>query len=326
MNYKEIKIDIKHPHDTFFKKVFGDIRNTRDFLKSYLPNDLASNINFEKMRITDTEKLNLKYEKFFLDLSVDCKINGVQSEIYIVFEHKSYKDKLTLIQILNYCLLIWGDEIKNGKKYLTPIIPFIFYHDKLKSGFHKNFKDYFKVDEVLEKYLLDFKMLIFDTTEVSDEEIKNKIDNMFLTASLLLMKNIFKKPEELKAVFKAIIELKDDRKLMLFEYITTKKDLTKEKFSEIMIELKGDDMQSLAEIWMNEGKIKGEIKGEIRGRLKEIRESIKMILNLKFNRIGDSIFLSIQKIKEVEKLKEIQRAIFQLNDINQIKDIIKKRQ
>ena len=86
-------------------------------------------------------------------------------------------------------------------------------------------------------------------------------------------------------------------------------------------------MPSLAEIWINEGEkkgeIRGEIRGEIKGRLKEIHESIKMILNLKFNKIGDSLFLSIQKIKDIEKLKEIQKAIFKLNDINQVKNFIK---
>ena len=123
-----------------------------------------------------------------MDLSVDCEIDGIQSKIYIVFEHKSYKDRLTLIQILNYCLLIWSDEINEKKEHLTPIIPFIFYQGELKSDFHENFSDYFKVDEWLKKYLLDFKMIIFDTTNVTDEEIEKNIKNMFLTASLILLK------------------------------------------------------------------------------------------------------------------------------------------
>ena len=208
MEWENIKIDIKHPHDTFFKKIFGDVRNTRDFLKSYLPRDLASKIDFEKIQITDTEKMDAKYKDFFLDLSVNCEIEGIQSKIYIVFEHKSYKDKLTLIQILNYCLLIWSDEINEKKEYLTPVIPFIFYQGELKSDFHKNFSDYFKVDEWLKKYLLNFKMLIFDTTLVTEDEIKKSINNLFLTSAILLMKNIFKNPDDLKPVFKHIYRVR----------------------------------------------------------------------------------------------------------------------
>jgi len=58
---------------------------------------------------------------------------------------------------------------------------------------------------------------------------------------------------------------------MLFEYIAIKKDLTEEKFNEIIIDLKGDkEMPSLAEIWMERGEKRGEKIGEIRGRLNEI--------------------------------------------------------
>jgi len=57
-----------------------------------------------------TEKENKKHKKYFLDLSVECNIGKTDSKVYIVFEHKSYYDKLTLIQILNYCLSIWESK------------------------------------------------------------------------------------------------------------------------------------------------------------------------------------------------------------------------
>jgi len=52
-------------------------------------------------------------KKYYLDLSVDCKIKKTNTKIYIIFEHKSYHDRLTLIQTLNYCLTIWENEIEN---------------------------------------------------------------------------------------------------------------------------------------------------------------------------------------------------------------------
>ena len=58
----KIQLDIEKPHDSFFKKVFRDIDNTRDFLKSYLPKDLASKIDFESMYISATEKDDNKYK------------------------------------------------------------------------------------------------------------------------------------------------------------------------------------------------------------------------------------------------------------------------
>ena len=153
------EISLKHPHDSFFKKLFDNEENIRDFLKVYLPDDLKREIDFKSIKISNTEKENKKHKKYYLDLSVDCKLKDTDTKIYIVFEHKSYQDKLTLIQILSYCLTIWENEIENSQKYLTPIIPFIFYHGKTKANLKNNFKDYFKKDKVLEGYLMDFKFI-----------------------------------------------------------------------------------------------------------------------------------------------------------------------
>jgi len=248
------EISLKHPHDSFFKKLFDNEENIRDFLKAYLPKDLSKNIDLDSIKISDTEKENKKHKKYYLDLSVDCKLKDTDTKIYIIFEHKSYQDKLTLIQTLNYCLTIWENEIENNQKYLTPIIPFIFYHGKTKSKLKENFKEYFKKDSILQNYLMDYKFIIFDTTKIENNDIINSINNLYLSASLLLMKNIFKDIKELKPILKEIVTLDDDRVIRLFEYIVVMKDIDREKFQEILTEIKGEDkMPSLAQRWLEEG-------------------------------------------------------------------------
>ena len=307
-----MQIDIKQPHDSIFKNVFDDIKNTKDFLRAYLPNDLVKQIDFETMKEAPTEKRDLQAKKNHFDLSVDCNIGEKKSRIYILFEHKSYQDKQTLMQILRYCLVLWENEIRNNKDSLTPIVPFIFYHGELKSGLHENIRDYFEVEDEFKKYLLDFPITIFDTTKIEDSEIKQKINhNLFLMTSVLLMKNIF--GDNLKPIVKAIIELDDERKVMLFEYIAINKDMTEEKFNEMIIELKGDTkMANLAEIWMARGEIKG------------LQENIKTGLEMKFNQISDKLFSTIQNIKETDKLKEILKALFVINDADEFKQFIQK--
>jgi len=252
------EINLKHPHDSFFKKLFDNETNIKDFLKVYLPQDLSSQIDFNSIKISDSEKENKKHKKYYLDLSVDCKIKDTNSKIYILFEHKSYQDKLTLLQILNYSLTIWENEIENRQKTLTPIIPFIFYHGKTKSNLKNNFNEYFKNSQNIKDYLLNFKFIIFDTTQIEDYDIIKQIDNLYLMSSLLLMKNIFKDIESLKPTLKEIIKLDDDRVIRLFEYIVVNKDIQKEKFEEILIDIKGGDkMSSLAQRWLDEGILQG---------------------------------------------------------------------
>ena len=155
-------------------------------------------------------------------------------------------------------MLIWEDELKANKKQLTPIIPFIFYHGKKASKLHSNFSDYFSVSKELKKYLLDFNMTIFDTSKNSNEDIKNNINNMFLLSSLLMMKNIFNSVEDIKPILRDIVELDDNRKIMLFEYFVTKEEMSQEKFNDIIVEIEGEEMPSLARVWRDEGESKEE--------------------------------------------------------------------
>ena len=41
-----MQIDIKQPHDSIFKNVFDDTKNTKDFLKAYLPTELVEQIEY----------------------------------------------------------------------------------------------------------------------------------------------------------------------------------------------------------------------------------------------------------------------------------------
>jgi hypothetical protein len=108
-------------------------------------------------------------------------------------------------------------------------------------------------------------MILFDTAKITDDEIKKDVYNMFLASALLLMKNIHKKPDDMKYLFRYIINLDDEREFILWRYIVTKKNMTEEKFDEIMVEIKGKKMKSLAEIWQERDEKKGKEKGRLEG-------------------------------------------------------------
>jgi len=166
------------------------------------------------------------------------------------------------MQTLNYCTTIWENEIENNQEYLTPIVPFIFYYGKTKSKLKHNFSEYFESNSSLDGYLMDFKFVIFDTTELENNDIIKSINNLYLSASLLLMKNIFKDIKELKPILKEIVTLDDDRVIRLFEYIVVNKDIEKEKLKELIIDMKGENtMPTLAQRWLDEGKAEGRVEG-----------------------------------------------------------------
>jgi len=66
--------------------------------------------------------------------------------------------------------------------------------------------------------------------------------------------------------------------------VECKKEMTKKKFDDIILEIKGDEMPSLARVWRDEGMNEG------------MYSSIKMGLEVKFNTFSEKLLSSIKKI------------------------------
>ncbi|PXF57353.1 MAG: hypothetical protein C4B58_10180 [Deltaproteobacteria bacterium] len=306
---KLIAMNIKRPHDSFFKQLMSDPKTVRDFLRSFLPKTLSEKIDYESIKVIDTEKTNRKYRKFYLDLLVDCRVLEKESEIYIVFEHKSYPDRLTLIQILNYCSVVWEGCIRN-KKPLIPIIPVVFYHGRKRFDLPTNFSGYFDVDEAIRDYLVDFSIVLFDTNRHTDEDILRASGNLYLAASILAMKHIFRDIKSLRPVFKQIVQLDRDRFLMVLEYVIMTKDIKEEELEELIKEAGGDTMPSLAQRWLEQG-----IQ---QGMLQDAREMVLDALEAKFGESSVHFKVKIDQVTDRNKLKELLKIILKIQDIKEL--------
>ena len=144
------KQEIKNAHDSFFKKLFSDKNTIKSFLTIALPEDLLSNIELEKIDIDPTGYVSEAMEGSFSDIVVKTRIkgekkekqkengkkskkrgkdNGIPADIYIIFEHKSYRDRNIYFQLLKYMYMMWEQDYREGKE-LRVIIPLVFYHGR----------------------------------------------------------------------------------------------------------------------------------------------------------------------------------------------------
>ena len=101
----------KDPHDRLFKRVMSDEANVRQFIKEFLPKDISSQIDLKEMKLIPTEKIK-GYNKYYMDIAVECKISNTKGQLYFVFEHKSYPDPGVLLQILSYMTILWDEQKK----------------------------------------------------------------------------------------------------------------------------------------------------------------------------------------------------------------------
>jgi len=83
-------------HDSFFKKVFNDEQNIRDFFKLSLPAEIYSEINLDDLDIDNTNYIDGSLKEHLSDIVIKTKLKSddkeqeeIDSDIYVLFEHKS---------------------------------------------------------------------------------------------------------------------------------------------------------------------------------------------------------------------------------------------
>lgn len=305
MKYNTIAMsEIKNIHDKLFKNVFENVDNTRAFLRKVLPETLIKVIDFSKIAIDPTNYVSQKFKEGFSDIIVKTLMinqegKELETDIYILIEHKSYKDEEIFIQLLLYMYLMWQNDLAEGNP-LRVIIPLVFYHGKDEWDIPKSFIDQFAVRDEIKEFLLDFSYVLFDTKNWNFREEKNGglRDNVFLLTAVTLMKSAFNEDfESIREIFKFWHDsgFIRDRENMLFflAYLSETKDIDPGKLKEILEESKingGELMPTLAqrlrdegkEKWMNVGKEKWMNEGKEIGINEGKLETARRMLNEDF--------------------------------------------
>ncbi|MDQ1351290.1 MAG: hypothetical protein QG657_1592 [Acidobacteriota bacterium] len=280
--------EIKNIHDKLFKNVFENVDNTRAFLRKVLPETLIKVIDFSKIAIDPTNYVSQKFKEGFSDIIVKTVMineegKELETDIYILIEHKSYKDVEIFIQLLLYMYLMWQKDLAEGKP-LRVIIPLVFYHGKDEWDIPKSFVDQFAVSDEIKKFLLDFSYVLFDTKNWNFREEKNGglRDNVFLLTAVTLMKSAFNEDfESIREIFKFWHDsgFIRERENMLFflAYLSETKDIDPGKLKNILEESKidgGDLMQTLAQRLRDEGRYEGRYEGIYEGKLETARRML----------------------------------------------------
>jgi predicted transposase/invertase (TIGR01784 family) len=106
------------PHDDFFKKTFGRLDITKNFLQSYLPQNLREFVDFNELDFRPISYAG--NSNYYSDLLFKSKIENKKYGVYFLFEYKSYNDRWSVMQIFNYLARIWMREkrARGVKAYL----------------------------------------------------------------------------------------------------------------------------------------------------------------------------------------------------------------
>ena len=121
--------------------------------------------------------INKELQEMFFDLLFKIGVNNEEGCVYFLFEHKSYKDKLVVFQLLRYMIEIWESKIKKEDNNQLPIIiPLLIYHNKgewdIKTSLGEMIQGYNVLPVEVKKYIPNYEYLAYDLTKYKDEDVR----------------------------------------------------------------------------------------------------------------------------------------------------------
>ncbi len=313
--------NITNPHDKLFRETWSDKKVATDFLRHYLPRDVLSLIDLNSLEICKDSFVEDDLKEYHSDLLYKVLLDGHEGYVYLLFEHKSYPDRLIHLQLSEYMLKIWRLNLKQTKSHILPIIiPMVLYHGQKKWNYGTKFSMLFpKCSERLSAYLPDFEFILQDLTQYSDDEIRG----MALSRIVMLLFKHISDPDiaqKLPVIFSFMREITESEGGLRFlekilRYLSNAADgITPNELKSIVEESlsqkKGELFMTIADILRKEGYEKGIQQGFL--------EAIELGLSLKFGDESLKIMSLVQKIREIEKLKSLKNAIRTARDISDI--------
>jgi len=299
-------------HNNFFIKTFKNLNNTRDFIKGALPAEITKKLDLSTIEIEPGTHVDDSLKSHLSDLIIKVKTKDDDNvDLYFLFEHKSYKDRGILWQLLKYQYLML-EEDHNAKKDFRIIIPVVFYHGKGKWNLERKFSDFIKVSKEFRKYVLSYEYLLFNTSDF-DLSQNNKFNkNIYLMSAASLMKEMHSMDsEKMATLFKYMsgsgLINEHDILVVLFDYLVKSNDVEEKEVVTIIRNELGseaeDVMPSLAQRWLEEGIAKGVAKGKEEGALSKAIETCKKLLVSGIDPaiVSDATGISIKEVLKIQK-------------------------
>jgi predicted transposase/invertase (TIGR01784 family) len=290
---------------------------------------VSAQLDLSALRLVKDSFVDDTLQEHFSDLlcEVDLQDRG-KAFVYVLFEHKSYVDAMTPLQVLRYMVRVWDYGMRQRGR-LLPVIPVVVYHGIGRWTAATHFHGLLDLPEPLRPYVPEFHYHLSDLSTYSDEELKRTAE---VGVGLLLLKHIFRPDlrEQLPEVLSLWYRVREQENALgyleaILRYVVSAgpgidvADVRK-ALEEAVPE--GDVlMGTIAEEWIKQGKEQGLQQGLQQGLRQGLQEGlqeglrqglldgIELALDLRFGLTGLRLLPEIIKIEEVGVLKAIHEGI-----------------
>lgn len=301
-----------NPHDAFFKQYLSVPHAAADFLRNHLPASVLAQLDLTQLQLEKDTFVDEQLRSHFSDLVYRTSTSGqTPVAIALLFEHKSYPDAWVDFQILRYAVNLWqqeyvqiqaeyaaskatGDELPPKPRALTPILPLLVYHGKSEWKVSLRFARHLTgledpdspLAQALAPYVPDFQPHFVNLTSMSDAEIQGEVVTRLF---VLVLRHIFDRGlgghlDEILTLAAEVMRQPSGMEMVvaLLRYlgrasIQLDKNEVGAKLIELLPREGGVLMQTMAEEWIEEGKVIGRQEGRQVGRQEGRQETLRLM-------------------------------------------------
>ncbi|MFQ3851660.1 Rpn family recombination-promoting nuclease/putative transposase [Leptospira interrogans] len=282
--------EVNNPHDRLIRETFQDKKEAAIFFKNTLSPEVVKLLDIEKLELSESSFISeeLKQEQTDLLFQIPLK-SGNKTNVYLLFEHKSYLDNSIYIQLLGYLTEIYRNQHRNGEP-ISVVIPFVFYHGEKEWKLGSRLLDQFVLTnqevDILKDFIPNFKIDLFDLKEI---ELKDKLESITFQVTLGVVQKIREGDLEfishLPGLFSLLQAIEEEskkvailRKLLL--YIYWARDLKPTELNVVLQRSKLEQYEELAmttaERLISEGMQRGIEKGKLEDASKMLSKGIDL--------------------------------------------------
>ena len=282
------KIEKPAIHDLLFKEIFSNKKFAKELFSLLLTSKEMKLFNWGSLT---EEKDNFKNKRADLIFSVQLKNSpSTKAFIFLLLEHKSQKDSLLPLQLLEYQTLLYSYS-QRTKGRLLPIIPFVFYHGKKPWNKAVLFQDIFEkslfskeFNKCFGKNVLNFHIRVLD---INAPGMEKKVQNLKSCLVLEVLRRTWDFPlsqseiNQLLSLLKGVPS-KDQKQMLISVYDYCLKRGISRKSLEIAEQtalktgvLRKGGVMTLLEYTKREERRKGIQQGMKKGKQEGIQQGMK---------------------------------------------------
>ncbi|KMQ49338.1 Transposase [Chitinispirillum alkaliphilum] len=213
---------LAHADDLFFKESLDRKIIALGLMRQFLPEMIRPELLYSSLKIIKNDWVDTELFAHFADILYEVSLPQKETPLFVLFEHKSYPDRMVHFQNLRYIVKIWeeyrgqneGSDIK-----FPVVVPLVIYHGRRRWKGGNSMSLLCEIFKGTRDFIPDYNDIVVNLGEIGDEQISGDIQTRaFLLAlkysktggilqKLALIIDLFKNADEVQLEYLSVVLL-----------------------------------------------------------------------------------------------------------------------